>query len=103
MNHPRTRLDEVIHQPVRFSIVGALAAADELEFGYVRDLLGVSDPTLSRSVSQLEEAGYVNVRKGYVGKRPRTWLSLSADGRVALENHLEALREIVGGLEAGRP
>jgi len=103
MSHPRTRLDDVIHQPLRFSIVGALAAADELEFAYVRDLVGVSDPTLSRSVSQLEEAGYVNVRKGYVGKRPRTWLSLTSHGRVALQNHLQALREIVDGfdVEAG--
>jgi len=71
--HARHRLDEVIHAPVRFSIVASLAAADEAEFSAVRDTVEVSDSVLSRQVSTLEAAGYVKVRKGYVGRRPRTW------------------------------
>lgn len=94
--HPRSRLDELIHQPVRFSIVAALASAEELEFRFVRDAIEVSDSLLSRYVTQLEDAGYVRVRKGYVGKRPRTWLSLSAAGRSAYAAHIEALRAIAG-------
>jgi DNA-binding MarR family transcriptional regulator len=94
--HARLRIDELIHQPVRFSIIAALAAARELEFAFVRDTVDVSDSLLSRYVSQLEGAGYVSVRKGYVGKRPRTWLALSARGRDAFAAHLDVLREIVG-------
>lgn len=94
--HPRTRLDELIHQPVRFSIVAALAAAEELEFGFVRDAVGISDSLLSRYVTQLEQAGYVAVRKGYVGKRPRTWLRLSKTGHAAYAAHIDALRAIAG-------
>jgi DNA-binding MarR family transcriptional regulator len=94
--HPRSRLDELIHQPVRFSIVAALATAEELEFRFVRDAIEVSDSLLSRYVTQLEDAGYVRVRKGYVGKRPRTWLALSAVGRAAYAAHIEALRAIAG-------
>lgn len=96
MSHPRERLDEVIHQPVRFSIAAALAAADELEFGFVRDVVDVSDSTLSKQATVLEQAGYVAVRKGYVGKRPRTWLSLTAAGRAAFQAHVATLREIAG-------
>ena len=95
--HARHRLDEVIHAPVRFSIVASLAGADEAEFSAVRDTVEVSDSVLSRQVSTLEAAGYVKVRKGYVGKRPRTWLSLTAAGRAAYERHLAALRAIAGG------
>lgn len=95
--HARHRLDEVIHAPVRFSIVAALASADEAEFAAVRDAIEVSDSVLSRQVTTLEAAGYVKVRKGYVGKRPRTWLTLTAAGRRALAAHLAALREIAGG------
>lgn len=51
---------------------------------------------LSRQASALEEAGIVKVRKGYVGKRPRTWLSLTPQGRTAWEGHLGALRAIAG-------
>ncbi|WP_252975027.1 winged helix-turn-helix domain-containing protein [Janibacter melonis] len=95
--HARHRLDETIHAPVRFSIVTTLAGSDEVEFSAVRDPVEVSDSVLSRQVSTLEAASYVKVRKGYVGKRPRTWLSLTAAGRRALTAHLDALREIAGG------
>ena len=96
MTHPRTRLDDLIHQPVRFSMMAALAKAEELEFRFLRDALGVSDSVLSRQASALEEAGYVKIRKGFVGKRPRTWQSLSAVGRNTFEEHVHALREIAG-------
>ena len=90
----RGRLDEVIHLPVRLSVVAALAATEEAEFQAVRDAVQISDSALSKQVATLENAGYVTVRKGYVGKRPRTWLSLSPTGRQALRSHLEALRAI---------
>ena len=95
--HPRHRLDDVIHAPVRFSVVAALARATEAEFGWVRDAVGVTDSALSKQVSTLEQAGYVEVRKGYVGKRPRTWLRLSRRGREAFGAHVAALRAIADG------
>lgn len=94
--HARHRLDEVIHAPVRFSIMAALAGVDDAEFATIRDAVEVTDSTLSKQVAVLEKAGYVTVRKGYVGKRPRTWISLSRDGRRAYESHLAALRAIAG-------
>jgi DNA-binding MarR family transcriptional regulator len=96
-SHPRHRLNETIHAPVRFSIMAALAAADQAEFGFIRDTVEVSDSVLSKQVAVLESAGLVKVRKGYVGKRPRTWLSLTATGRRAFADHLDALRDIAGG------
>jgi DNA-binding MarR family transcriptional regulator len=95
--HPRHRLDDVIHAPVRFSVVAALAGTTEAEFAWVRDVVGVTDSALSKQVGTLEQAGYVQVRKGYVGKRPRTWLRLSPTGREAYTRHLQALREIAEG------
>jgi DNA-binding MarR family transcriptional regulator len=94
--HPRHRLNETIHAPVRFSIVVALAGADNAEFSFVRDTVEVSDSVLSKQVAILESAGIVKVKKGYVGKRPRTWLALSASGRQAFQDHLAALRDIAG-------
>jgi len=95
--HPRHRLNETIHAPVRFSIVATLAGADQAEFSFVRDTVEVSDSVLSKQVATLESAGIVKVKKGYVGKRPRTWLSLTAFGRRAFHDHLAALRDIAGG------
>lgn len=95
--HPRHGLDEVIHAPVRFSIVATLSAVDQAEFAFVRDTVEVSDSVLSKQVTVLEQAGYVKVKKGYVGKRPRTWLSLSPAGRQAYTAHVAALTEIARG------
>ncbi|TWS18163.1 transcriptional regulator [Tsukamurella asaccharolytica] len=95
--HARHRLDDVIHAPVRFSIVAALAKVENAEFAAVRDAVELSDSVLSKQAAQLEAAGYVAIRKGHVGKRPRTWLSLTAEGRRALEAHLAALRAIAEG------
>lgn len=94
--HPRHRLDEVIHTPVRLSIVAALAEVDEAAFSRVRDAIEVTDSVLSKHATRLEAAGYVKIRKGYVGKRPRTWLSLTRAGRTAYRDHLHALRTIAG-------
>jgi DNA-binding MarR family transcriptional regulator len=92
--HPRHELAELLGHPVRFSIVALLAGASQAEFGFVRDQVEISDSTLSKQVSALEQAGYVKVRKGFVGKRARTWLSLTAEGRRTFERHLAALRSI---------
>ena len=96
--HARHRLDKLIHAPVRLSIVAALAQVDEAEFAHVRDTVEVSDSVLSKQATQLEAAGYVKIRKGHVGKRPRTWLSLTPAGRSAYTSHLDALRAIAEGL-----
>ncbi len=101
-NHPRYRLDEVIHPPVRLSIMSALAAADRADFRFLRELVEVSDSLLSKHMTLLEDAGYVEVIKGYQGKRPRTWFSLTGAGQAAFDAYLAALQEIVGA-GAGQP
>lgn len=96
MTHPRHRLDEVIHTPVRLSIMAALDAAERVQFGLLRDTVEVSDSLLSKHIVNLEEAGYVEVTKGHEGRRPRTWYALTARGREAFATYLATLAEIVG-------
>lgn len=98
MSHPRHELDDVIHSPVRFAIVAALVAAEKAEFRYIRDLVEIETSALSKQVSILEAAGYVKAAKGCVGKRPRTWLSITGEGRAAFATHCAALRKIVEGV-----
>jgi DNA-binding MarR family transcriptional regulator len=94
LSHPRHALADLLGHPVRFSVAALLAAASKVEFSFVRDHVEVTDSMLSKQVSMLEQAGYVKVDKGFVGKRGRTWLSLTREGRRAFERHLGALREI---------
>jgi DNA-binding transcriptional ArsR family regulator len=89
-------LDPVIHAPTRLQIMSLLAAATDAEFSFVRDSLEISDSVLSKHASALEAAGYVEIRKGHVGKRPRTWLKLTGQGRTAFQDYVTTLQQIVG-------
>lgn len=103
MSHPRSRLDEVIHSPVRFSIVAALASATSVEFRVLRDLVEVSDSVLSKQIATLEDAEYVAVSKFRVGRRTRTSLALTPQGRKAFDEHVRALRDIADGVALPPP
>ncbi|WOX25679.1 transcriptional regulator [Streptomyces solicathayae] len=96
-SHPRHDLEPLLTSPVRLSVVAALAPQQKAEFAFVRDLVEVTDSALSKQVAALEEAGLVAVDKGRVGRRVRTWLSLTAQGRAVYRRHLDALRAIAGG------
>jgi DNA-binding MarR family transcriptional regulator len=97
LSHPRHELDDLLGHPVRFSVVALLRPAETAEFSFVRDHVEVTDSMLSKQVSLLEEAGYVKVKKARAARRPKTWLSLSREGRRAFDRHLAALREIAQG------
>jgi DNA-binding MarR family transcriptional regulator len=92
--NPAARLDPVIHPITRLSICGLLASgADWVEFAALRDAASVSDSVLSKQSRLLEDAGYVEVRKGAVGRRPRTWFRLTPDGREAFQAHVAWLQQ----------
>lgn len=93
-------LDPVIHHPTRLAMTAFLAGCAEAEFAAVREYCQVSDASVSRIATALEEAGYVKIRKGAVGRRPRTWLSLTSAGRTALRRHLAALQAIAEAARA---
>lgn len=95
--HPRHELSEVLHQPVRFSIAAALSKTETMDFKDLRNTIQVSDSVLSKQLSHLEKAGFVTIKKGFVGKFPRTSVSLSADGQQAWDHHIATLRLIAGG------
>ncbi|WP_406633358.1 winged helix-turn-helix domain-containing protein [Amycolatopsis sp. WGS_07] len=88
-------LDPLLLDPTRLSIVALLSGTEWAEFSWVRDSAGLSDSALSKQITNLANSGYVEVKKGYVGKRPRTWLNLSDSGHQALRAHVAALNQIV--------
>ncbi|HKS66811.1 MAG TPA: transcriptional regulator [Candidatus Acidoferrales bacterium] len=91
--------DPLIHQPARLKIVAALKALparERLEFVRLRAIVAMTDGNLGAHIVTLEQAGYVEVEKDFVGKKPRTRVRLSKTGRRAFENYVAFLREIVG-------
>ncbi|WP_031068009.1 transcriptional regulator [Streptomyces sp. NRRL WC-3742] len=93
-------LDPLLQHPTRLTVLAFLSACHEAEFGAVRDHCEVSDSVLSKAATALEEAGYLTVKKGYVGKRPRTWLAATRTGRAALAGQLAEFQRMVAAAEA---
>jgi len=90
---PADRLDPVIHPIPRLAICAALDGMGWVDFAAVRDAAALSDSALSKNARALEAAGYLEMRKGYVGRRPRTWLRLTKAGAAAFAAHLASLTQ----------
>jgi DNA-binding MarR family transcriptional regulator len=104
--HPTAGIDDTVHQRHRLGILTITAEARQADFGYLREALGLTPGNLSRHLTVLEEAGLVQVEKGYEGRRPRTWVRITRQGRAALAAELSALTELVrrhGRLDTGEP
>jgi DNA-binding transcriptional ArsR family regulator len=91
-------MNELIHQPTRLKIMAtlnALRGVTKMEFTDLRELLGLTDGNLGTHLTALEKAGYVLIEKLFVGKKPRTRLALSREGRRAFDSHVQYLRDII--------
>jgi DNA-binding MarR family transcriptional regulator len=75
--------------------LNALHGATKLDFTELRKLLDITDGNLGTHLAALEKAGYIDVEKSFVGKKPRTRLSLTRSGRRAFEEHVQYLRDII--------
>jgi DNA-binding MarR family transcriptional regulator len=92
---PVARFDEIIHPSTRLSIVALLAAADWVDFAFVRDRLELSDSALSKQFATLEDAGYITIERPVTQRRRRVRVRLTPSGRTAFLGHVAALRLIV--------
>ncbi len=88
-------LDAVIHERVRLGIVSALAANDSLTFNELKALLQATDGNVSVHARRLEEAGYIDCRKSFEGRVPRTEYRLTAAGRRALEKYIDHMETLI--------
>ena len=72
------QINRVIHEKGRLAIMSALAAAPDLAFTELRDLLDMTDGNLTTHVRTLQQEGYISVTKSYQNNRPLTSCALNA-------------------------
>lgn len=95
----KAAFDELIHAPLRLQICAMLAPVQSLPFTDIRDSLEISDSVLSKHLSALAQAGYVEVARVRRDSRSRRQVILTKPGRAALRGHLAALQAIVATAE----
>lgn len=95
--------DELIHQALRLRIMASLHAArggEPVEFSRLKALTRATDGNLGSHLGTLEKAGYVAVTKDFVGRRPRTGVTITRAGARAFRGHVEYLRGVIEGADA---
>lgn len=88
-------IDRVIHERVRLGIVSALAGTPSMSFVELKNALGITDGNLSVHARRLEQAGYVECKKGYADRVPKTEFRLTARGRNALARYLDHMEALI--------
>jgi DNA-binding MarR family transcriptional regulator len=88
-------LDRMVHEPARLMIVTILSVVEAADFVYLLHETELNKGTLSSHLSRLEEAGYVEIKKTFRGKVPRTLLRLTKPGRQAFEQYRKQLRKVL--------
>jgi len=91
--------DELIHAPLRLQICAMLSPVRSLPFSDIRDSLEISDSVLSKHLSALAAAGYVEVSRVRANSRSRRQVTLTKQGRTALRGHLAALQAIAAAAD----
>jgi DNA-binding MarR family transcriptional regulator len=95
MTHPSRRLDDAVHQRTRLGILAVLCESGSVEFTFLRNSLELTDGNLSRNLTRLQEAGYAVLCKRTGRHGIRTWISVTAEGRQALQREIAALEELI--------
>ncbi len=90
--------DNIIHEKSRLGIMTLLLLNRECDFNFLKEKLKLTDGNLSRHLQKLEEAGYIEVKKGFKGRRPHTVYRLSLLGKEKLNKYLKDLENFLGRL-----
>ena len=89
-------IDKVIHEPSRLKIVAQLYVIESADYPFLMKQLGFTWGNLSAHLSKLEEAGYVEIEKDFVDKKPKTTVCLTPTGRAAFREYRKAIRTVIG-------
>ncbi len=89
-------LNPLLHSQLRLAVVSILMNVDEADFVYLREKTDSTAGNLSVQIDKLSSAGYITVEKGFSGRKTRTVCRITASGRQAFEEYVDALREYIG-------
>ena len=81
-------LDRLVHEPARLAILSILSEVDEAEFKFLEVATKLTKGNLSSHAQKLEEAGYIEIHKAFIGKLPSTRFRVTAAGRAAVRRYL---------------
>jgi DNA-binding transcriptional ArsR family regulator len=95
---PIADIDRIIHEPARLMILALLYVVESGDFTFLMRQTGLTWGNLSSHMSKLEEAGYIEVEKEFVGRKPHTMLHLTDEGRAAFREYRQSMKQVLDDL-----
>jgi DNA-binding MarR family transcriptional regulator len=95
MNNPIEHLNKSFDSRVRLGIMSALMVNDEINFNELKELIQVTDGNLASHLKALEEAAFIKVFKGFIGRKTNTTYAVTKAGEKAFKLHLSALEAMI--------
>jgi DNA-binding MarR family transcriptional regulator len=96
--HPLADIDQVIHASARLMVLTHLYVVDSLDYVFLKNQTDLTWGNLATHLNKLEDAGYVQIQKGYDGKKPRTMLRLTDRGRAAFRDYKKNMQQVLDDL-----
>jgi DNA-binding transcriptional ArsR family regulator len=87
-------IDKLIHEPARLAIVAYLSVLESADALFLQHQTGLTWGNLSSHLSKLEEAGYIEVTKEFIEKKPHTALKLTEKGRIAFREYRDRMKNL---------
>ena len=88
-------LNKAFESRIRLGIMSVLMVNEWVDFGTLKETLNITDGNLASHISALEKLEYLEVRKEFSGKKPKTSYRISRLGNKAFSDHLNALESIL--------
>lgn len=95
MKNPIENLNKSFDSRIRLGIMSALMVNDAINFNELKELIQVTDGNLASHLKALEEAGFIKVHKGFIGRKTNTTYAATKAGEKAFKLHLEALEAMI--------
>lgn len=88
-------IDSLLHSRIRLAVIAFLSGCEESDFTTIKTKVGASDGNLNTHLRKLEDAGYVLMRKDFVGRKPITFYKLTDIGTQAFLKYVENLKKFI--------
>ncbi|WP_085536457.1 winged helix-turn-helix domain-containing protein [Massilibacteroides vaginae] len=88
-------LDPLFLSELRLAVMSILISVEEADFVYLREKTNATAGNLSVQIDKLQQAGYIDIKKTFKGKRPQTLCKITKKGISAFEEYIEALKSYI--------
>ena len=99
MKNPILGLNKIFDNRIRLGVMSILMVNEEINFNDLKQMLEVTDGNLATHLLNLEENGYLKVKKGFIGKKTNTTYSVTRAGEKAFADHILTLENIIRGVK----